>query len=111
MFAPRPTNSGLSLVLLPCLMDSSLVSAARTVCTVYLPLTAGQVPRLITGELAPAAIAPVNEPVRVLTVAPVESSTVRVTPCAPPAAATGPWFLMTTEDVTVLPADGLPGDQ
>src|SRR5689334_2235063 len=108
MFAPRPTNSGLSLLLLACLMDSSLVSAARTVCTVYLPLTAVQVPRLTTDELAPAASVPVYDPVRVLTVAPVESTTVSVTPCAPLPEAWVPWFLMTTEKLTVLPADGLP---
>jgi hypothetical protein len=32
-------------------------------------------------------------------------------PCAPPAEAAVPWFLSVTEKVTVLPADGLPGDQ
>ena len=32
-------------------------------------------------------------------------------PWAPPAEATVPWFLIATENVTVLPAAGLPGDQ
>src|SRR3954470_1504004 len=111
MFAPRPTNSGLSLVLLACLTASSLVSAARTVCTVYLPLTAVHVPRLTTGEPAPAGSGPVYAPVSVFPVAPVASLSVSVTPCAPEPLAWVPWFLITTVKVTVLPADGFDGDQ
>ena len=36
---------------------------------------------------------------------------VSVTPCEPDAEAIVPWFLIATEKLTVLPADGLPGDQ
>ena len=32
-------------------------------------------------------------------------------PCAPPAEAIVPWLRIATENVTVLPADGLLGDQ
>ena len=80
--------------------------------TVYLPFTAAQVPRLTGPVVAPASITPVYEPVSVLTVAPlVASIRVTVMPWAPAAEACVPWFLMATVNVTVLPADGLLGDQ
>src|SRR3954447_22906126 len=100
MLAPRPTKKGLSLVLLARFTGSSLPSSASTVRTVYLPLTAVQVPRLIAGEDAPAARAPEYDPVRVLIVAPESESTVTVTACAPLAEAAVPWFLIVTENVT-----------
>src|SRR5215468_6878513 len=53
MFAPCPTNIGVSLVLLPCLTGSSLASTAMTTCTVYLPFTAVQVPRLTGAVVTP----------------------------------------------------------
>src|SRR3954469_6988572 len=110
MFAPRPTKSGFSLALLACLTGSSLESPATTVRTVYLPFAAVQVPRLIAGEEAPAARVPVYDPVNVFTV--VEPfRTVTVTLCAPAAVAAVPWFFSVAVNVTVLPADGLPGDQ
>nr|BFE69151.1 hypothetical protein GCM10020092_024520 [Actinoplanes digitatis] len=58
MFAPRPTKNGFSLVLLARFTGNSLASSAMTVRTVYLPLTAVQVPRLIAGEDAPGARVP-----------------------------------------------------
>src|SRR3954447_8298604 len=110
MLAPRPTKNGFSVVLLACLTGSSLASLATTVRTVYRPLTAVQVPRLIDGDEAPGPSAPVYDPVSVrTTVDPL--STVTVTPWAPPAVATVPWFFSVTEKVTVLPAAGLPGAQ
>src|SRR4051812_27967435 len=111
MFAPRPTKNGFSLVLFARLTGNSLPSSASTVRTVYLPLTAVQVPRPIAGEDAPAARVPEYEPVRVLIVAPESDRTVTVTPCAPAADAWVPWLRIVTEKVTVWPADGLPGDQ
>src|SRR2546430_6481367 len=111
MFAPWPTNIGVSLVLLACLTDSSLASTAMTTCTVYFPLAAVHVPRLTGLVVAPGLIVPENEPLSVVTVLPLLSLRVSVTPCEPPADATVPWFLMATENVTVLPAAGLPGVQ
>ncbi len=112
MLAPRPTYSGWLLVLFACLTGSSLASVAITVFTVYLPLPAVQVPRFTGVVVAPDAMAPVYEPVRVLTTAPVvASATVRVTLWAPPAEATVPWFLIAAVKVTLLPAAGLPGVQ
>src|SRR4051812_33036596 len=58
MLAPRPTNSGRSLVLSACLTGSSLPSLASTTRTVYLPLAAVQVPRFTAGDEAPAASVP-----------------------------------------------------
>ncbi len=60
-----------------------------TVCAVYLPLAAVQVPMSTLAD-APAASVPLYEPVRVLTVLPFESSTVSVMPCAPEAVAIVP---------------------
>src|ERR1700759_1732312 len=109
MLAPRPTKNALSLVLFACLTDSSLASTATTVCRLYLPLTAVQVPKLIAGDEAPAASTPLYEPVNVLTVVEPDCS-VTVTLWAPDAEAALPWFLIVAVKVTVLPAAGLPGD-
>lgn len=98
-------------MLLACLTGSSLPSAASTTRTVYLPFAAVQVPRLIGPTVAPALITPEYEPVRVRTTVPDSLSTVSVMPCAPDADATLPALRTDTEKVTVLPADGLPGDQ
>jgi hypothetical protein len=65
MFAPRPTKNGTVLVLLPCLMASSLASTATVVVTVYLPLTAVHEPRFTGAVVAPGAIVPENDPVKV----------------------------------------------
>src|SRR4051794_37910951 len=111
MFAPRPTNRAWLLVLLACLTDSSLASAASTTRTVYRPLAAGQVPRPTGAAVATAAITPPAAPVRVRTVAPFWSSTVSVMPCAPPAEAMLPWLRTDTEKLTGLPAAGVLGDQ
>src|SRR5262245_4826127 len=111
MLAPWPTNMAVSLVLLACLTASSLVSTAMTTCTVYFPLTAVQVPSATGLVVAPGLMVPENAPVSVVTVDPLVSFRVSVTPCEPPADATVPWFLMATENVTVLPADGVPGVQ
>src|SRR5689334_8548684 len=110
MFAPWPTNRLVSLVLLPCLMDSSAESTAITVWTVYLPLTAVQVP-MFTFVLAPEASDPLNEPFSVVTVAPLLLSSVMVTACEPLPDAIVPWFFTVTVKVTVLPADGVLGVQ
>jgi hypothetical protein len=110
MFAPWPTNSGVLLVLLPCLILSSLASTATVVRTVYRPLTAVHEP-MPTFVVAPGARLPLNEPDSVLTVALFASSRVIVTACEPLAVAIVPWFLTVTVKVTVLPADGLPGVQ
>ena len=68
-------------------------------------------PRLTLALLAPAAIAPLAEPVRVRTTAPVALFvTVTVRPCAAVDVATLPWFAIVAENVTVLPAAGLLGD-
>ncbi len=98
-------------MLLARLTGSSLASSASTTRTVYRPLAAVQVPRLTGRVVAPAAIAPVYEPVSVRTTVPASLSTVSVMPCAPPAEAMVPWLRIATEKVTVLPADGLLGDQ
>ncbi|QYC39130.1 hypothetical protein Nocox_07525 [Nonomuraea coxensis DSM 45129] len=111
MCAPRPTNSGSSLVLLARLTGSSAASPASTVLTVYLPSAAVQVPRVTGAVVAPGAIAPLAEPVRVRTTVPPASTTVSVTPCAAELEATVPWFLIATLNVTVPPAAGLPGVQ
>ena len=76
-----------------------------------MPLAAVQLPRFTGAAVAPAAIAPVYEPVRVLTMAPLRSATVSVMPCAPAAEAMVPWFLHAAVNVTVLPAAGLLGVQ
>jgi hypothetical protein len=112
MFAPRPTKSDRSLLLLARFTGSSLASSASTTRTVYRPLAAVQVPRLTGLVVAPAAMAPVYEPVSVRTTAPLAAfTTVSVMPCAPPADATVPWFLIATVNVTTLPLAGLPGVQ
>ena len=80
------------------------------VVTVYLPLTAVQVPSLAE-TLPPASMTPLGELVSVFTVAPVESLMVTVTPCVAARRGWLPWFVTTVVKVTVLPADGLPGDQ
>ena len=82
-----------------------------TVLTVYLPFAAVQVPRRTGAVVWPAAMAPVWEPVSVLTVAPLASWTVRVMPWAPDAEATEPWFFRATVNVTSSPAEALVGVQ
>src|SRR5258705_5639204 len=111
MFAPWPTKNELVTVLLVCLTAISKVSTATVVVTVYLPLTAVQVPRLSWLEEAPAASAPLNDPLMDLTVVPLVSLTTMVTACVPDPEAMVPWFLMIVLKLTVLPADGLLGDQ
>src|SRR5882757_5700118 len=108
MLAPWPTNRFVVLVLLACLTDSSALSTATTVLTVYLPFTAVHEPTL-TFWLSPAANVPEYEPVSVLTVAPVESAIVTVTPCEPLLVEMLPWFFSCTVNATDWPADGLPG--
>lgn len=98
-------------MLLVCFTGSSLPSAASTTRTVYLPLAAVQVPRLIGPTVAPGLITPEYEPVRVRTAVPDSLSTVSVMPCAPDADAWLPALRSDTEKVTVLPGGGLPGDQ
>src|SRR5690606_42114630 len=57
------------------------------------------------------AVAPIAEPVRVLTTSPVAVFvTVTVRPCASAEVATLPWLASVAEKVTVLPAAGLVGD-
>ena len=80
-------------------------------CAVYLPLTAVHVPRVTGAAVAPAAIAPLTEPVRVATVALFWSSRVTVMPCEPLVVAIVPWFLTEAVKVTVLPFDGFGGVQ
>src|SRR5688500_18440328 len=111
MLAPRPTKNGASLVLFCCFTGSSLASAASTTRTVYLPLAAVHVPRETGAVVAPAAMTPVYEPVRVRTTVPAALRTVSVMPCAPPADATVPWFLTATEKFTTLPLAGVVGVQ
>src|ERR1043165_143318 len=111
MFAPWPTKNEVFSVLLVCLTDCSAVSAATVVVTVYLPLTAVQVPIVIAGDEAPAASDSVNEPDMDLTVVPLVSLTTIVTPCEPEPEAMLPWFLMVAVNVTVEFPLGLPGDQ
>ena len=108
MFAPCPTNSGVSLELLPCFTGSSLASTATVVWTVYRPLAAVHEP-MPTFVVAPLARLPLNEPLSVLTVLPFASSTATVTAWEPSAVATVPWFFTVTVKFTVLPAAGLPG--
>src|SRR5690606_15518500 len=75
------------------------------------PSAAVHVPRDTLALLAPAAIAPLTEPVRVRTTAPVAVFvTVTVRPCAPAEVATLPWLASVAEKVTGLPAAGLVGD-
>src|SRR5882762_2621367 len=45
IFAPRPTKSGVLLVLFACLIGNSLLSTATATRTVYLPFAAVQLPR------------------------------------------------------------------
>ncbi len=75
------------------------------------PLAAVQVPRLIGEVVAPAAMTPECEPVRVRTTVPASFRTVRVMPWEPLAEAMVPWFLMPTLKLTVWPPDGLLGVQ
>src|SRR5262249_37712991 len=89
---------------------SSAESTAMTVCTVYLPSAAVQVP-MFTFVLAPDASYPLNEPLSVVTVAPLLPTSVVVTACEPLPDAIVPWFLTVTVNVTVLPADGVLGFQ
>src|SRR3954453_13104385 len=111
MFAPRPTKNGLVLVLLACLTGSSFGSPASTTLTVYLPLAAVQEPRFTAGAVAPAAIVPRTERVRVFTTALPASRSVSVMPCEPDPEATVPWFLTATLNDTLLPLEGLLGLQ
>ncbi len=112
MFAPRPTKNGCVLVLLACLTGSSLASLASTVLTVYLPLTAVQVPRFTgRGGGAGSRSTPLYEPVSVFTVEPSALGRVSVMPWAPLAEATVPWFLIATREGDRSPAAGLPGVQ
>lgn len=111
MFAPRPMNSDWLLVLLARFTGSSLASSATTTFTVYEPLAAAQVPRPTGAAVAPAAMAPLCAPVRVFTVAPLESVRVSVMPWLPPAEAIVPWFFRATEKVTVSPAEAPLGVQ
>lgn len=98
------------LVLFPRLTGSSLASSASTTFTVYEPLTAVQLPRFTGVVAAPAAMDPLYAPVRVFTVAPLESVRFRVMAWLPPAEATVPWFLMATEKVTASPSAGADGE-
>src|SRR4051794_32192675 len=109
MLAPRPTKNDTVEVLLPCLTDCSAESAATVVVTVYLPFTAVQVPS-VADTLPPALMTPPGELVSVFTVTPVESLMVTVTPCVALDDGWLPWLVTTVVKVTVLPADGLPGD-
>src|SRR6476469_10983516 len=112
MFAPRPTNRFCVEVLLACLAGSSLPSFASTVVTVYRPLAAVHEPSPTGLADAPGWITPLAEPVNVATVAPVVAFlSVRVTPCAPLAAAIVPWLRIATEKLTAAPACGVDGDQ
>ena len=111
MLAPRPTKNACVLVLLACLTVASLLSTPMTVVTVYLPLTAVHEPSVTGADVAPEAMAPGTEPVRVLrTALVVVSVMVNVMLCAAVPEAMVPWFLMAAVNVTVLPADGFPGD-
>src|SRR3954466_4246434 len=110
MFAPWPTNRLVVLVLLACLTGSSAPSTATVVVRPYLPFAAVQVP-IVTFADAPTASEPLYDPVSVFTVAPLLSFSTAVTACAPLAEAMVPWFLMVVVKVTVLPDDGVPGDQ
>jgi hypothetical protein len=66
----------------------------------------------LTGAVVPpAAIAPDAEPVPVMTVAPWSLSSVRVMPWEALLDPMLPWLAIATVKVTVLPADGLLGDQ
>src|SRR5689334_8447038 len=110
MFAPRPTKNDWVPVLLACFTASSLASTAIVVRTENLPFTAVQVPRDTGDAVAPAAITPVVDPVRVLTVVLSASSRVSVIACDPPAEAMVPWFFTVTENVTRFPDAGVVGD-
>lgn len=110
MSAPRPTKSDSVLVLFARFTGSSLASSASTTFTVYEPLAAVQVPRETGDVVEPAAMAPLCAPVRVLTVAPLESIRLRVIPWLPLADATEPWFFTATEKVTVSPFEGPDGE-
>lgn len=110
MLAPRPTNKDWVALLFSRLTGSSLASAATVVRTVYEPLAAVQVPTVTAPVVAPAAIVPSYEPVRVRTVAPLESTSATVMPCAPPAEPMVPWLRRATLKVTVSPSAGPDGE-
>src|SRR5262249_33447137 len=111
MLAPWPTKNDVVALLLPCLTAFSIVSEATVVVTVYLPLTAVQVPIVTGPDEAPAASAPDWVPVIDFTVVPLASFTTIVSAWAPLPEAMLPWFFTSSVKVTVLPAAGLPGDQ
>ncbi len=110
MSAPRPTKSGCSEVLFSRLTGSSFASSATSTLRVYEPSAAFQVPRFSAGVVAPAAMTPSCAPVRVLTVAPSESTSATVTGWLPPAESRVPWFRSATLKVTSSPAAGLEGE-
>src|SRR5947209_6017278 len=92
MLAPRPTKNATVVVLFACFTLCSAESAATVVVTVYLPLTAVQVPSLAE-MLPPLGMTPLGELVRVFTVAPVESLMLTVTPCVALDEGWLPWFV------------------
>src|SRR5690606_6252404 len=98
-------------VLLPRLSGSSAGSAASTTRTVCRPSAAVQVPSVTGSVVAPGAMTPLAEPVRVRTAAPEASSTVSVMPWEPPPEAMVPSFLMATVKGTASPRAGLAGVQ
>lgn len=87
-----------------------MASSARTTFTVYEPLAAVQLPRFTGAVVAPAAMAPLCAPVRVFTVAPLESIRLSVMAWLPLADATVPWFFTATENVTLSPSAGADGE-
>src|SRR3569833_549912 len=111
MSAPRPTKNGVVLVLFACLTGSSFGSFASTTLTVYLPLAAVHEPRATGAAVAPAAMVPLTEPVKVFTTLLPASSSDSVMPWEPDPEATVPWFLTATLNDTAFPAAGLPGVQ
>ena len=110
--APRPTKIPPVTTLFACLPGTSVESAATALDTSYVPLPAVQVPRFTDPLVAPAAIAPLIEPVSVLTTVPVvESLMVTVRPCAAVDVAMLPLLATAPVNVTTAPAAGLLGDQ
>lgn len=110
MSAPRPTNSDWVETLFVRFTGSSLASSASVTFTVYDPSAAVHGPSFTDAAVVPAAMVPVNAPVRVFTVVLLESTTARVTPWLPLAEAIEPWFLIATSKVTASPAEGLEGE-
>src|SRR3569833_4628658 len=106
MSAPRPTKNGVVLVLFACLTGSASGACASTTLTVYLPLAAVHEPRATGAAVAPAAMVPLTEPVKVFTALLPASSSDSVLPWEPAPAAPVPWFVTATLNATAFPAAG-----